>query len=383
MQLEDLNTLFKTHKEQALFGRYIHANNIKPLIKNLSSNFKVEVIGRSVNGEDIYSITVGSGSKRILMWSQMHGNESTSTKAIFDLINLFSGSVEGVNALLEDCSICIIPMLNPDGAKAYTRLNANGVDLNRDAQNLSQPESIMLKDSFNAFKPHYCLNLHGQRTIFSAGNSDNSATVSFLAPAQDEKCTITPKRKIAMAIISRMNTLLQQEIPNQIGIYDDAFNINCVGDTFQSLNVPTILFEAGHYSGDYEREETRYLIFKALLGSLKAIVDEGFDETEVESYLGIPQNNKLFFDIVIRNVKNNDGIKDVAIQYEERLVEGHLEFIPVVQKVGVLDSFYAHKELNASEKVVLNSQNNVLKVGDEMSFIELNDEILSLKPSKS
>ena len=62
-----------------------------------------------------------------------------------------------------------------------------------------------------------------------------------------------------MEVIAVMNDALQNIIPNQVGVYDDAFNLNCVGDTFQSENVPTILFEAGHYANDYAREKTRSL----------------------------------------------------------------------------------------------------------------------------
>ena len=58
-----------------------------------------------------------------------------------------------------------------------------------------------------------------------------------------------------MEVIIKMNNVLQNVIPNQVGIYDDSFNINCVGDSFQSKGVPTILFEAGHYKNDYSREK--------------------------------------------------------------------------------------------------------------------------------
>jgi hypothetical protein len=39
-------------------------------------------------------------------------------------------------------------------------------------------------------------------------------------------------------------------IPGQVSRFDDGFNINCIGDKFQS-HVPTILFEAGHFQDDY------------------------------------------------------------------------------------------------------------------------------------
>ena len=166
MELETLKLLFNKHKEVQLFNRYIHAKGIAPLLKKLALKCQVSVIGKSVLGENIHTITLGSGRKKILMWSQMHGNESTTTKAIFDILNLLLSDEEVSNAILNTCTIQIIPILNPDGAKAYTRVNANEVDLNRDALDLTQPESLILKACFEAFKPHFCYNLHGQRTIF-------------------------------------------------------------------------------------------------------------------------------------------------------------------------------------------------------------------------
>ena len=85
-----LKTIFKTCKEATLFGLYIHTKSIASLLKKHQTNFKIQVIGQSVLKEYLYSITVGSGKKRILMWSQMHGNESTTTKSLFDLLNFLS-----------------------------------------------------------------------------------------------------------------------------------------------------------------------------------------------------------------------------------------------------------------------------------------------------
>ena len=185
MQVEDIKRLFLKHKEHSLSHRYITHKHIEPLLEKRSDILHVETIGQSVLNNPIYGLKIGNGKKRILMWSQMHGNESTTTKALFDLFNTFLDTHSEFNYILEACTLYIIPILNPDGALAYTRINANGVDLNRDAQNLTQPESTVLRNIFEIFKPHFCYNLHGQRTIFSAGTTNNSATVSFLAPAQD------------------------------------------------------------------------------------------------------------------------------------------------------------------------------------------------------
>ena len=81
----------------------------------------------------------------------MHGNESTCTKALFDFI--FNLENLGISSVLKHCSFIIIPILNPDGANNYNRLNANGIDLNRDAKSLTQSESLVLRTIFNTFKP--------------------------------------------------------------------------------------------------------------------------------------------------------------------------------------------------------------------------------------
>lgn len=378
MQIEEIKRLFLKHKEKGLFGRYITHNDVKPLLEELSNFMDVELIGKSVLSNPIYGLKIGAGHKKVLMWSQMHGNESTTTKALFDLLNTLIDKASTVSHILETCTLYIIPILNPDGAAAYTRVNANEVDLNRDAQDLTQPESVVLKSVFEKFKPHFCYNLHGQRTIFSAGKTNKSATVSFLAPAQDDACTITPNRKIAMEVIDIMNKTLQNIIPNQVGVYDDAFNINCVGDAFQSQNVPTILFEAGHYHNDYDREITRELIYISYIASLDYISKTDVTGSAYKTYLDIPENEKCFFDIIIRNTNINGDFVDIGIQYQEKLKDNSVKFIPRVVKIEVLNEFYGHKEIDAKGAEVFGEDGQGLKIDYENVFVILNNEKILL-----
>lgn len=378
MEIKQIKSLFSKHKESSLAHRYITNNNIEPLLKDLEKKSDINTIGKSVLGYPIYSIKIGGGNKNILMWSQMHGNESTTTKALFDVLNTLLSKDSNLDYILQACTIYIIPILNPDGAFAYTRVNANQIDLNRDAQNLTQPESKVLRTAFNQFNPHFCYNLHGQRTIFSAGKTNNTATVSFLSPAQDEDCTVTPTRKIAMEIIGVMNAKLQQEIPNQIGVYDDSFNLNCVGDTFQSENVPTILFEAGHFPEDYGREKTRAYIYMSLLESLDYIAKTDVNGSLYKPYFHIPENEKCFFDIIIRHVKVGDKIKDIAFMFQEKLINGKIAFMPKVERIEKLDNFYGHKEFSANGLNVLDGDGNDLKVNNENDFVIVNNEKIVL-----
>ncbi len=378
MQTEVINSLFLKHKESDLYGRYITNKHIEPLLNKLPEKVHVDVIGHSVQKKSIYGLKVGQGNKRILLWSQMHGNESTTTKALFDLLNTLLVDKSPFKHILEHCTLYIIPILNPDGAAAYTRINANEVDLNRDAQNLTQPESRVLRSVFNDFKPHFCYNLHGQRTIFSAGNTNKSATVSFLSPAQDQACTITSNRKRAMEVIAVMNNVLQQEIPNQVGVYDDAFNINCVGDTFQSENVPTILFESGHYHNDYQREKTRELIYMSYIASLDYISKNEVSGEYYKPYLDIPENEKCFLDIIIRNAKKNGVSVDVGIQYQERLIDNNIKFVPKVLHIEKLDTIFGHKEIEANDNEVFSENGKAIELDSENVFVIINNEKILL-----
>ena len=69
--------------------RYINYDEIRKTItgKSIFKNFDHQVIGYSVNNLPIHAIDIGNGKTKILLWSQMHGNESTTTKAILDFFN--------------------------------------------------------------------------------------------------------------------------------------------------------------------------------------------------------------------------------------------------------------------------------------------------------
>ena len=385
MTIRELEDLFDRYKEKGLHGRHIHYKTIEPLLIKLAVDFEVSRLGESENGLPIHLIKAGSGKKRLVLWSQMHGNESTTTKALFDLFLMLMDKENLIaKQILEECTLYIIPMLSPDGALVYTRLNHNKVDLNRDARDLTQKESKVLHNLIKDIAPMIAFNLHGQRTIFSAGATNNIATVSFLSPAGDEGRTITPDRKVAMQIIAEMNNYLQQIIPNGVGRYDDGFNINCVGDTLANQGIPTILFEAGHASGDYEREETRKYIFMSLITSLRYIATQAVDGEGYEAYFDIPENDKLFYDYIIRNAVINDEITDIALQYEEKLVGGNLKFVPIIARIGNLVNFFGHKEFNAKGREVFHSEDLIaISQGIKMLKFSIQHEVFSTELVKN
>jgi hypothetical protein len=368
----NLEQLFNQYKEETIHGRYITLDSIEPLLQKLNTNNQLKIIGKSVLGKSIYSYEIGEGKTRIFLWSQMHGNESTTTKALFDFLNVLQSGSELAQKLLNAFTFCSIPMLNPDGATLYTRENANKVDLNRDSRELKQPESKLLRMTFESFKPDYCFNLHDQRTIFGVSDTGKPATLSFLAPSYNEEREINESRLKAINLIASINEVLQEYLPNQIGRFDDSFNINCIGDMFQYLGVPTLLFEAGHFANDYEREETRKYVFMALISSFTTLCENVIVDNGIDKYLNIPQNKVVFYDFMYKNIKiNYDGIEIItnfAAQYKEELIENQICFNAYVSQIGDLENYFGHFEYDAKEALYKDDFDNIPKLNQKADF---------------
>lgn len=343
-KLKKINEIYSACKELTLHGKWISFSDIEPLLTALPKQIQRTVVGYSEKETPISTLTLGSGAQKILIWTQMHGNESTGTKAVFDLLN-YLGKVNDkeVAALLSSCTLVFVPMLNPDGALMYTRENALGVDLNRDALALKAKESTILRAVLEELQPAYCFNLHDQRTIFGVTGSKNPASLSFLAPSEDEERTVTEGRKETMQAIVAMNTLLQRIIPGHIGRYTDEFYPTATGDVFQQLGYNTILIEAGHYPGDYDREKVREFNFHALLEGLKAIASK--KTQPYLPYFDIPNNTEMFFDRIDR--AEYSGL-DSAYQYKDIIEDGVL--VAKLEKVreGDLSNFIGHNENEVS-----------------------------------
>tara|TARA_R110001632_G_scaffold81493_1_gene181511 strand:+ start:4538 stop:5587 length:1050 start_codon:yes stop_codon:yes gene_type:complete len=338
-----VKNIIENYKENLLFGRWITVSNIEKVFSNFQNSSKLSIsnIGASEENRPIYQIDLGNGPKKILIWTQMHGNESTGTKAVFDLLNYFNTSDDIiVSKMLSGCTIKIIPILNPDGAEYYTRVNGKKVDLNRDAVDRKAKESQLLRNVLEEFNPHFSFNLHDQRTIFGVAGTKNPATISFLAPSEEASRKITSGRKTTMNVIVAMNTLLQQFIPNHVGRYTDEFYPTATGDNFQKLGYATILIESGHYKDDYDREEVRKFTFISLLQGIYHIASASEFKT-YKAYLEIPNNNESFRDILhVYSNKPNE-----AFQYKEVLVNNGVDFIPEVVFDDISDLFF-HKEID-------------------------------------
>jgi len=226
---KQLSSAYDNYKESTITNRRFKHQDIVPLIKKRKSNpiFETSVLGQSVKGRDIYLVKMGNGPTKVLLWSQMHGDEPTATMAMMDIFNFFANEKDKFgrfkNNLLNELTLYFVPLLNPDGAELYQRRNAMDIDLNRDALRTSTPEGKILKKIRDQTDADFGFNLHDQSIYYSAGLSPSPATISFLAPAFNYEKEINETRKRAMQLIVRMNEVIQERLPEHVAKYSDNF----------------------------------------------------------------------------------------------------------------------------------------------------------------
>ena len=97
------------------------------------------VLTHSVEGRPIHVVELGRGPRWIAVIGGIHqGNEANTTDLVYLLLDHFQANRDLIPA---GVGLALIPDLNPDGAVAGTRENANGVDLNRNWDADWQPDS--------------------------------------------------------------------------------------------------------------------------------------------------------------------------------------------------------------------------------------------------
>lgn len=299
--------------------RYFPSSRLKEWLT--AHNIETEIIGSSELGKSIHAIRIGEGPVRILMWSQMHGNESTTTRGLLIWLEKYLQ----YPTYQEELSLLIIPQLNPDGADKYTRANGKGIDLNRDALIQSQSEIKVLMRIVEEFRPHYNLNLHDQRTRFTVGDTNKEAALSFLSASADETRKITSTRIAAMRLINHMVSSLPNNFKMHIGRYDDAFNPNCTGDYFHAKGIPTVLFEAGQLGKDYTRTEVASIIAQCLSNLLEFLskpIPEQSNEAILKEYGEISENRTNSYDELVISEKHQ-----FYVRYIEVLVNNQIDTI--------------------------------------------------------
>jgi protein MpaA len=156
-------------------------------------NFKDLKPGKSVEGDDIASyVSKQSSDTYTYLMAGVHGDEVEGVYVLKKLLDWLSDE-EGIQT-----SLVVIPVLNVDGHRHATRVNAHGVDLNRNCPSknwkaesteakyhpgpsaLSEPESLYMDKLFKKFPPHLILTFHSWKPLLNY-NGDCRKVADFLS----------------------------------------------------------------------------------------------------------------------------------------------------------------------------------------------------------
>lgn len=360
--------------ESSLKDRFFKHSHIEHLIHKYAHVFKIRKLGNSNENRSIHLLSLGEGKTKVLLWSQMHGNEPTGTMAIFDLLNFILQNLDKpeIKALQQNCSLHFIPMVNPDGAERFIRRNANQIDLNRDYLDAITVEASILKNIRDEINPDFGFNLHDQSTLWSVKNSLEPATISFLAPAYNEECSVNKVRERAMLVIADIYSTLSKFIPKNIGLFDETFEPRAFGDNFQKKGTSTLLIEAGGLQNDPEKQNIRKYYFLSILKGLLSISNQTYLIKSVKDYRAISSNAKQLYHIIIERVSVNGVETNMCLNFEENnLIHPN---VWVVHDIGNTTGYNGYtKFLNGPFKIL-----EYVEVDKEANFKLLKDNEIIL-----
>ncbi|PZX58102.1 M14 family zinc carboxypeptidase [Algoriphagus chordae] len=351
-----LESAYSKFKEPAITHRRFKHADLQPLIQKHKDSFQLTKLGESVEGRSLTSLGWGEGKTKVLLWSQMHGNESTATMSLFDLFNFLEASgdeYDELRGLLKtNLDLKFIPMINPDGAEAFKRRNAIDIDLNRDAISQISPEAVILKGARDDFEPEFGFNLHDQQIYYNASGSAKQATISVLAPAYNYATDVNDVRTRAMQTIVGMNEVLQQVVPGHVGKYNDAFEPRAFGDNITKWGTSTILIESGGYPNDPDKQYIRQLNFMIILNALEQIATRSYEQYSTEEYFSIPDNDLQLVDLLLNEVQIPVNGKyfpvDLAIRRRDSSSGDTYYMTGSVDDLGDMQVYYGMEELDAT-----------------------------------
>jgi hypothetical protein len=128
-----------------------------------SKHLRILQAGSSQRGRPVPLLMLTGGGvidpalPTVLVIGQQHGNEPAGGEAVLALAQLFAGPR---TALLDRVNLLLLPRANPDGAEAFERTTASGIDVNRDHLLLRTPEGRAVAEVFARHRPQVVLDLH-------------------------------------------------------------------------------------------------------------------------------------------------------------------------------------------------------------------------------
>lgn len=277
-----------------------HYNKLEEIYKQLglSEIVKIEIIGKSVDGRNIYAIEIGNGDNVTIFEAGIHAAEFASplfiTKFMVDIVNRYENGDKEIANLLENNKIVVVPSVNPDGYEAalfgteilnnqdlyiaknadseslkYIKSNANGIDLNRNFP--SQTAGLYYKK----YDLHYSVSLKKSTDMYryfpgdTLGSEPETRAIIYLQNKWKEKLKSYVALHSAGRVIYNGKPYLSSEYNNNSN--------NCaqiVGDITDYMVMNKYDEEAGEgndgTSTEYMAETLSGFIFSSKTGRLSS-----------------------------------------------------------------------------------------------------------------
>jgi hypothetical protein len=139
----------------------------------LSPRVRASVIGTTLDGADLDMLTIGTpGPGRLKCWmiARQHPSEMQSGYFVESFVERMLDEADAtVLSLLERAVFYVVPNMNPDGARrAHTRMNAAGVNLNREWISPSlerSPEVFHVRNLMEATGVDFSIDCHADKEL--------------------------------------------------------------------------------------------------------------------------------------------------------------------------------------------------------------------------
>jgi murein tripeptide amidase MpaA len=129
-----------------------------------------EVIGKTLDGQDMDLLTIGEGPVNLWFIARQHPGETMAEWWMEGALERLIDPADPVaRALRAKATLRIVPNMNPDGSRrGHLRTNAVGVNLNREWASPSlerSPEVFSVLARMDRDKPDFVLDVHGDEAI--------------------------------------------------------------------------------------------------------------------------------------------------------------------------------------------------------------------------
>ena len=353
-----------------------------PILARQPERFRVSQIGESVEGRPLRRIDFGAGTIPVLLWSQMHGNESTASRALVDVFAYLADRPDDprVRRIGEQLAVTVIPVLNPDGAARFVRHNAVGIDINRDARMLATPEGRALKSVRDDTEALWGFNLHDQNIRTRLGSTAGGVRISLLAPPPGDGITSEPNRN-AKLLASVIAVSLRPLVGSAIARYSESFNPRAFGDLITMWGTGVVLIESGGSLDDPSKELLRTANFVAILTSLESIATGSWSLADRAVYEGLPANGRGIGDLVFLGgsivLPGSGPVQaDFAVRFEDPLarIDGTISEVGDLADVEALEILDISGLYYVPDASVLSHEHGpYLRIGDSADGVIARD----------